>query len=332
MKYNHAEKYEIIRMVESSSLSIRKTLEQIGVSRSTFYEWYRSYQEDGYDGLKTKPTRPNQFWNKIPESERLGIVEYALDRPWLSCREIAVGFTDENGYFVSESSVYRLLKAQGLVASPVFAVQTAKDEFENKTTRINELWQTDFTYFKILGWGWYYLSTVLDDYSRKIIAWLLCRSMTADDVKATLDLAILNTGMKAPKIIKPRLLSDNGPCYISKELADYLEGQEMAHSRGRPFHPQTQGKIERYHRSMKNIILLDNYYLPQELEARIEEWVDYYNNHRYHESLGNITPREKYDGLENNIFKERKKVKEQTMRLRRKANGFMIKQNINISV
>ena len=246
--------------------------------------------------------------------------------------EVAVGFTDKNGYFVSESSVYRILKAQGLVASPVYAIQTAKDEFENKTKRINEMWQTDFTYFRIIGWGWYYLSTVLDDYSRKIVAWKLCKSMAAEDVKATLDLAILNTGMRAPKIIKPRLLSDNGPCYISKELKSYLEDQDMTHSRGRPFHPQTQGKIERYHRSMKNVILLDNYYLPQELEYRIKEWVDYYNNHRYHESLGNITPSEKYDGLENKIFKERKKVKEQTMRLRRKANGFMIKQDKKVLV
>lgn len=325
MKYNHAEKYEIIRMVEGSNLSIRKTLEQIGVSRSTFYEWYRQYLEEGYDGLRIKASYTRQFWNKIPNSERQRIIDYALERPWLSCREVAVGFTDENGYFVSESSVYRILKAQGLVTSPVYAIHTAKDEYENKTKRINEMWQTDFTYFRIIGWGWYYLSTVLDDYSRKIIAWKLCTSMTTDDVKTTLDLAIINTGMKAPKIKKPRLLSDNGPCYISKELADYMDTQEMAHIHGRPFHPQTQGKIERYHRSMKNIILLDNYYLPQELEARIGEWVDYYNNQRYHESLGNITPSEKYAGLENKIFKERKKVKERTMRLRRKAYGIMIK-------
>ncbi len=332
MKYNHAEKYEIIRMVEGSTLSIRKTLEQIGISRSSFYAWYRQYLEDGYDGLRIKASCNRQFWNKIPDSERQRIIDYALDNPWLSCREVAVGFTDKNGYFVSESSVYRILKAQGLVASPVYAIQTAKDEFENKTKRINEMWQTDFTYFRIIGWGWYYLSTVLDDYSRKIVAWKLCKSMAAEDVKATLDLAILNTGMRAPKIIKPRLLSDNGPCYISKELKSYLEDQDMTHSRGRPFHPQTQGKIERYHRSMKNVILLDNYYLPQELEYRIKEWVDYYNNHRYHESLGNITPSEKYDGLENKIFKERKKVKEQTMRLRRKANGFMIKQDKKVLV
>ena len=94
--------------------------------------------------------------------------------------------------------------------------------------------------------------------------------MSADEVKATLDLAILNTGVKAQTIIeKPRLLSDNGLCYIPGELKEYLKVQEMGHTRGRPYHPQTQGKIERYHRSMKNVILLDNYYLPGELKTRI---------------------------------------------------------------
>jgi putative transposase len=116
-----------------------------------------------------------------------------------------------------------------------------------------------------------------------------------------------------------RLLSDNGPCYISKSLQDYLKANCMGHTRGRPFHPMTQGKIERYHRSMKNIILLDNYYLPMELEARIEQWVEYYNNERYHESLGNITPRDKYLGKEEEILLARRKIKKETMEKRRKA-------------
>ena len=150
--------------------------------------------------------------------------------------------------------------------------------------------------------------------------------MCAEEVKTTLDLAILNTGVKAQTIIeKPRLLSDNGPCYISGELKEYLKTQEMDHTRGRPYHPQTQGKIERYHRSMKNIILLDNYYLPQELEVRISDWVDYYNNNRYHESLGKITPADKYEGRGNQIFSERRKIKQKTLILRRKTNGFRIK-------
>ena len=115
--------------------------------------------------------------------------------------------------------------------------------------------------------------------------------MTAYDVKGTLDEAVKNTGVNHIRIKhRPRLLSDNGPCYLSGELKDYLEKQRMTHARGAPYHPMTQGKIERYHRSMKNIVKLQNYYFPWELEQEISRFVDYYNNHRYHETLNNVTP------------------------------------------
>ena len=111
-------------------------------------------------------------------------------------------------------------------------------------------------YFKIVGWVWFYLSTILDDYSCFIVSWRLCTSMTAHDVSNTLDDALAFTGLEQVKVNhKPRLLSDNGPCYISSELSEYLKSQNMTHTRGRPYHPQTQGKIERWHRSMKNQIL-----------------------------------------------------------------------------
>lgn len=143
----------------------------------------------------------------------------------------------------------------------------------------------------------------MDDYSRMILAWELCSSMSADDVKETLDCCIAFTEVDNVEVVQhTRLLSDNGPCYISKSLQDYLKANRMERTRGKPFHPMTQGKIERYHRSMKNIILLDNYYLPMELEAQIERWVEYYNKERYHESLGNITPRDKYLGRGRDIF------------------------------
>jgi transposase InsO family protein len=93
---------------------------------------------------------------------------------------LAVRFTDTEGYFVSEASVYRLLKAHDLIASPAFIVMKAADEFKDKTTAPNQLWQTDFTYLKVVGWGWFYLSTVLDDFSRYIIAWKLCTTMKAE--------------------------------------------------------------------------------------------------------------------------------------------------------
>jgi transposase InsO family protein len=175
-----------------------------------------------------------------------------LDQPELSPRELAFTYTDDKAYFVSESTVYRLLKAQDLITSPAYILMIASAKFQNPTVRVNEMWQTDFTYFKIVGWGWYYLSTVLDDYSRFIVSWRLCKTMSATDVSDTLDDALRFTGLDTIKVNhKPRLLSDNGPCYISGELADYLEENGMTHTRGRPYHPQTQGKIERWHRSMK---------------------------------------------------------------------------------
>ena len=185
--------------------------------------------------------------------KQAAIIELALEKPELSPRELAVTYTDEQSSFVSESSDYRLLKAHDLITSPAYILMQARDKFQHPTTRVNEMWQTDFTYFKITGWGWYYLSTVLDDFSRFIIAWRFCASMSTRDVSDTLDDALRFTGLNQIKVKhKPRLLSDNGPSYILSELAHYLESQNMAHTRGKPYHPQTQGKIERRHRSLKN--------------------------------------------------------------------------------
>ena len=161
--------------------------------------------------------------------------DLALDEPELSPRELAVRFTDTESYFVSEASVYRLLKAHDLITSPAFIVMKAADEFTDKTTAPNQLWQTDFTYLKVIGWGWFYLSTVLDDFSRYIIAWKLCTTMKAEDVTATLDLALKASGLDQATVVhRPRLLSDNGSSYISADLAKWLDGQDMDHVRGAP--------------------------------------------------------------------------------------------------
>ena len=194
----------------------------------------------------------------------------------------------------------------------------AADEFKDKTTRVNQMWQTDFTYFKIVGWGWYYLSTILDDYSRYIVHWELCSNMKTDDVTRTLDSALEKAGLDINN--SPRLLSDNGSCYISSELAEYIENNGMSHVRGRPMHPQTQGKIERWHRSMKNVVKLENYYLPGDLINRLEEFVEYYNNERYHESLQNLTPADVYFGRGEDILDQRHLIKLKTMKKRRKQH------------
>ena len=171
MRYPASEKLEIIKIVEQSHLPAKRTLDQLGIARRTFYRWYDRYLEGGPEALEDRPSAPSRVWNRIPTEIYDQIIELALEQSELSPRELAVRFTDERRYFVSESTVYRLLKAHDLITSPAFVVIKAADQFHTKTTRPNEMWQTDFTYFKIIGWGWMYLSTVLDDFSRYIIAW-----------------------------------------------------------------------------------------------------------------------------------------------------------------
>ena len=172
-------------------------------------------------------------------------------------------------------------------------------------------------YLKITGWGWYYLSTVLDDFSRFIVAWRLCPTMKAQDVTATLDLALAASGLDQMTVAhRPRLLSDNGASYVAEGLAQWLDQQKMEHVRGAPYHPQTQGKIERWHQTLKNRILLEHYYLPSDLERQVAAFVQHYNHARYHESLDNLTPADVYFGRARTIL-ERERIKRQTIANRR---------------
>ena len=263
MRYPASEKLEIIRLVEQSHLPARRTLDQLGISRPTFYRWYDLYRRLGPAGLEDHRAGPRRVWNRVSEAVRGQVIDLALERPELSPRELAVTFTDERAQFISEASVYRLLRAHGLITSPAFIVIKAADEFRDKTTAPNQLWQTDFTYLKVIGWGWFYLSSVLDDFSRFIVAWKLCTTMKVADVTETVDLALAAAGLDNANVVhRPRLLSDNGSSYIAIDLATWLDGQGIKHIRGTPYHPMTQGKIERWHQTMKNRILLENYYLP----------------------------------------------------------------------
>ena len=305
-------------MVEQSHLPVRRTLDKLGIPRATLYRWYELYQTGGPEALEDRPSRPSRVWNRIPEEVRAKIIALPLDQPELSPRELAVRFTDEQRYFVSEASVYRLLKAHDRITSPAYIVVKAADEFTDTTTAPNQLWQTDFTYLKVTGWGWYSLSTVLDDFSRFVVAWKLCATMKASDVTETLDLALTVCGLDQAKVRhRPRLLSDNGSSYIAGDLAEWLEDQGMTHIRSAPRHPQTQGKIERWHQTLKNRIMLKHHYLPGALEEQVAAFVEHTNHSRAHESLSNPTPADVYFGRGEAILAERERIKKQTLTQRR---------------
>ena len=265
MRYPASEKLEIIRLVEESHLPVRRTLAKLGIPSTTFYRWYDRYQTGGVKALEDRRPKPRRVWNRIPDERRQDLLKLALDEPELSPRELAVRFTDEARYFLSEASVYRLLKAHDLITGPAFVVVKAANEFKDKTSAPNELWQTDFTYLKVVGWGWCYLSTILDDFSRYIVVPMpgrriansprrgkLCTTMRAGDVTASLEMALEASGCDQATVVhRPRLLSDNGSSYVAGDLAAWLDERNMTHIRRAPHHPQTQGKIERWHQTLK---------------------------------------------------------------------------------
>ena len=145
--------------------------------------------------------------------------------------------------------------------------------------------------------------------------------MAASDVEETLEMALKKTGLQIARVRhRPRLLSDNGPAYLSKDLKQFLKRQHIEHIRGAPYHPMTQGKIERYHRSLKNVVMLQHYYSPSQLREAIADFVEYYNNQRYHESLDNMTPADVFYGKEKEVQSKRNIIKRETMALRRHQN------------
>lgn len=308
------QKLQIIKRVQQSCLPKNVTLKQLQIAPRTYYRWLREYRLNGIAGLQDKPSSPARVWNRLLLNERDMVIEQALIFPEESPREIAFRLTDSAGFSISESSVYRILKAKGLVADRESKGFPASQEYSYKPKRVNEQWQIDATYLKVVGWGWYFLISVLDDVSRRILAWLLQTSMDGDAFSEVLQLALENTGLdKLPRVHKPRLLSDNGPGLVGESFQKYLDAVGMTHILASPYHPQTNGKIERYHRSMKEVVLLLVYGYPWELELGISGYVTYYNTERYHEALGNVTPDDVYFGRREAILEKRRVLKAETL-------------------
>ena len=312
------EKGEILVLVADSGLPRRRALIQLGLAKSTYYRWLRRQTEGTLEDRKGGSPLP---WNKLRPEEESKILNQARASPELSARQLALKLVDTDGWYVSESTVYRILKREGLIKPAEVIGFKADKEYHRKTKRPNEMWATDCSYLKVIDWGWYYLVTVMDDYSRFILAWELKSDMAATSLIDVVQKAVDFTGMTDVSVEdRTALLSDNGAGYLSRQFGEYLRLVGVRHIIASPYHPQTNGKIERYHRSIKGELSLLPYEMPGDLGGAIAAFVDYYNCQRYHEGLGDVTPYDVYTGEHIEIIRIRKEAKNRTLQARMDYN------------
>jgi putative transposase len=311
------EKAALIALVRASLLPRKQTLAQVGLPKSTYYDWCRRRQGRA-EGLGDRSSGPRAPWNKLRPEEEQAVLALARASPELSPRELALRITDAGAFSVSESTCYRILKRNGLVKPAEVVGFKASKEYQRKTSRPNEMWATDGAYLKVMGWGYYYLVTVLDDYSRFILAWRLQSDMTANSLIEVVQEAVEATGTtEVPLRDRTSLLSDNGSGYLSRVFDRYLWLLGIHHIVASPYHPQTNGKIERYHRTLKEQVKLVVYETPSALERAVDAFVDYYNYRRCHEAIGDVTPADAYYGRRQTILIRREEVRRRTLQKRR---------------
>jgi putative transposase len=305
------EKAKILAQVENKPGGKRQALMVLGIPKSSYYRWRRGQPDSG------NRRRP---WNRITPEEEHQVLFVAREYPELSSRQLSAWITDNKGFAVSESTVYRILRREGLVKRREVQLMAAH-EYHTKTTRPHQMWATDASYFRVVGWGYYYLVTVMDDYSRFILDWKLQKDISANSLIEVVQRAVDATGMTdVPVEDRTRLLSDNGAGYVSRTFREYLQLVGIDHILAAPYHPQTNGKVERYQQSLKREVNQLPYELPSHLERAIANFVDYYNYRRYHKALGNVTPADVLYGRRENILKRRKEVQIQTINRRRDYN------------
>jgi putative transposase len=314
-------KGDLIEKVELQRGGRFKILQELKIPRSTYYKWRKAYQESGIEGLK-KVKSKRRVWNRLSVGEVQKVLEIARRNPELSSRLLAVKITDEEDFSISESTVYRVLKGNGLIYPRPLMEMPAQKQWRHKTTRPDELWQCDATNLFVVGWGYYKLIVVEDDFSRKIIAYDVRPDESAFSLSDTLEMGLENTkkeGHLTGSDSMPKLYSDNGSGFTSKLLAGYLCQHGIKHIFGTPYHPQGRGKIERFNRRIKERLCLLVYCSPGELKKAVDQAIVTYNC-TPHESLDNVSPNEVYAGRREVILQRRKEKKRLTLERRKQYN------------
>ena len=317
---NAEERAGFVEAVESHGHDRNGKLKELGIPRATYYRWRKQYKAGGIEALERKTVETKQTWNRLNEKEEELVFQIARDHPELSPRLLATKMTDEQDFSVSESTVYRLLKERGLIEPRALEDMPAAKQWKHQTTAPDQIWQCDATNFFVAGWGYYKGIPVIDDYSRKILAFPVKPDETSFSIADAIEKAMESARKEGHALgTKPLLLSDNGPGFWGEVLAQYLMFHGIRHIFGRPYHPQTQGKVESVNKKVKGKVNLLIYCSPSALEEAAQAAAEKHNA-TPHEALKNVCPNDVYAGRQKEILKRREEKKRLTLQRRKEYN------------
>lgn len=301
-----------------TDLCVGQFLSLLGLSTSKYYDWKSRY---GQPNIHNAP-QPKKYW--LLEWEQKAIIDYHYQHQDVGYRRLSFMMLDEDVVAVSPSSVYRVLKSADLLRSGTRTPSKKGKGFDQPTSP-HQHWHVDVSYINICG-TFYYLCSILDGYSRYIVHFEIREKMTEADVEI-----IIQRGREKFPQAKPRIISDNGPQFIAIEFKSFIRYCGMTHVRTSPFYPQSNGKIERWHQSIKRECIRPK--TPTNLdEARqvVTQYVDEYNHQRLHAAIGYIAPVDKLKGREYVIFQQRKQKLDQARWGRSQAVSSVRKQVANL--
>jgi transposase InsO family protein len=290
-----------------------KRLRELGIASSTYYGWKRRYAARGPEAFVVRASAPKRVWNRLSVAERELIENEARKHTELSPRLLAVMLTEQHGVAVGETTVYRVLKAKGLVRQRPMDQRPAAKVWKKPTQAVDEIWQLDATNFFIPEFGYYKGIPVLDDHSRKLLACPVKPDESSQSASDAMEMA-LETAQGEGHVIetRPTLLTDNGAGFAGEVMSKYLKARGVKHIFGAPYHPQTQGKVERFNRTLKEKVNLWVYGTPEDLQTAIDKMVEVYNE-TPHEALKNVSPNDVYAGRKDEVLERRAKIRLETL-------------------
>jgi len=311
----------LINLIESCGLSVARTCEIIGLNPDRYYRWRRSLKEVGPQALANKKARPESCPHKLLEGERQEIIDYALKHPDLRHRKLCYAMQDDDVAYVSPSTVYRVLTGEGLVSSYNLP-ERPKADGTVEAGGPNKAWHIDITYVPVAN-GQAYLITVLDGYSRYPVYHELSQTMTADDMQRVMSRALARAGLfDAPEEERPVLISDNGTQLVAKSFRKFLNTWNIEHRRTAVRHPESNGKIEVFHKTIKyeRIYVKERYETYYEAKDDIADFIQYYAEKRLHQGIGFVTPKDMYTGKAEKIIVRRNRKHQQAIEERKRRN------------